>query len=359
MPRVDQRRAAGVDRHRQGQRQLEDVYDAKLIIVAGQNPGTNHPRMLSALEIAKQQRRQDRRRSTRCARPGWSGSRTRRRRAAWSGTGTELADLHLPIKLNGDLALFQALGSLLVEWDALDHDFIDRHTTGFEEWQRARQRRRLGRGHRGHRADPGADHRAAPSCCATPTRTVFCWAMGLTQHRNAVATIKEVVNLALAQGNIGKPGAGLFPVRGHSNVQGDRTMGIWERPPAHFLDALQQEFGFDPPRENGFDTVDSIRALRDGKAHVFVGLGGNFVAGRPRTPTSPSRRMRRARLTVHDLDQAQPLAPGLRRDGADPADQGPHREGHPGQRRRSGSRSRTRPARCTPRAGRWSRPART
>src|SRR4029078_1235282 len=82
-------------------------------------------------------------------------------------------------------------------------------------------------------------------------RTVFCWAMGLTQHRNGVATIKEIVNLALAQGNIGKPGAGLFPVRGHSNVQGDRTMGIWERPPKHFLDALQEEFGVDAPREYG------------------------------------------------------------------------------------------------------------
>jgi formate dehydrogenase major subunit len=94
--------------------------------------------------------------------------------------------------------------------------------------------------------------------------TVYCWAMGLTQHRNSVATIKEIANLAFARGDIGKPGAGLLPVRGHSNVQGDRTMGIWERPPQHFLDRLQAEFGFDPPREHGFDTVDSIRALRDG-----------------------------------------------------------------------------------------------
>ena len=128
--------------------------------------------------------------------------------------------------------------------------------------------------------------------------TVFCWAMGLTQHRNAVATIKEVANLAFAQGNIGKPGAGLFPVRGHSNVQGDRTMGIWERAPEHFLDALQKEFGFDPPRPHGLDTVDSIRALRDGKAHFFLGLGGNFVQAVSDTDVVVEA-MRRARMTVH------------------------------------------------------------
>ena len=128
--------------------------------------------------------------------------------------------------------------------------------------------------------------------------TVFCWAMGLTQHRNAVATIKEIANLAFAQGNIGKPGAGLLPVRGHSNVQGDRTMGIWERVPDHFLDALQAEFGFDPPRKHGYDTVDSIRAMRDGQAHVFFGLGGNFVQAAPDTDVTTAA-LRRTRLTVH------------------------------------------------------------
>ena len=127
--------------------------------------------------------------------------------------------------------------------------------------------------------------------------TVHCWAMGITQHRNSVATIKEFTNLALLQGNIGKPGAGLCPVRGHSNVQGDRTMGIWERPPAHFLDALQAEFGFDPPREDGFDTVDAIRALRDGEAEFFMGLGGNFVAATPDTVVTEDA-MRAATLTV-------------------------------------------------------------
>ncbi|MEP6817397.1 MAG: molybdopterin-dependent oxidoreductase [Marmoricola sp.] len=128
--------------------------------------------------------------------------------------------------------------------------------------------------------------------------TVVCWAMGITQHRNAVATVKEIVNVALLQGNIGKPGAGLCPVRGHSNVQGDRTMGIWEKVPPHFLDALQRVFGFDPPREHGLDTVAAIQALRDGKAKVFMGMGGNFVSAAPDTEVTEEA-FRGAELTVH------------------------------------------------------------
>src|SRR6185436_14293819 len=195
---------------------IEDVYNAQLIIVAGQNPGTNHPRMLSALEIAK------RNGATIVSinplrEAGLVAFKNPQRPNGVVGDGTNISDLHLPIRINGDLALFQALGSLLVEWDALDHDFIAAHTTGFEAWR---------------------DHvRAVDWDVVTATtglsreqitrlaellrdsdRTVFCWAMGLTQHHNAVATIKEIVNVAFAPGNVGKPGAGLFPVRGHSNV---------------------------------------------------------------------------------------------------------------------------------------------
>ena len=130
--------------------------------------------------------------------------------------------------------------------------------------------------------------------------------MGLTQHRNAVATIKEIVNVALLQGNIGKPGAGLCPVRGHSNVQGDRTMGIWERPKPAFLDALRDEFGFEPPREHGFDTVEAVKALADGRARVFFAMGGNFVSAVSDTDvTEEAMRTRRAHRAR--LDQAQPL----------------------------------------------------
>ncbi len=133
---------------------------------------------------------------------------------------------------------------------------------------------------------------------AESEKTVYCWAMGITQHRNGVATVKEIANLAFLQGNIGRPGAGLFPVRGHSNVQGDRTMGIWERPPDHFLDALRDEFGFEPPREHGVDAVAAVKALRDGDAKVFFALGGNFVSAMSDTEVTEAA-MRRADLTVH------------------------------------------------------------
>ncbi len=129
-------------------------------------------------------------------------------------------------------------------------------------------------------------------------RTVVCWAMGLTQHKHAVPTIREVVNFLLLRGNIGRPGAGVCPVRGHSNVQGDRTMGIFERPAPAFLDALEQEFGFAPPRAHGYDVVRAIRAMRDGQVKVFLAMGGNFVAASPDTGVTEAA-MRRARLTVH------------------------------------------------------------
>jgi molybdopterin-dependent oxidoreductase alpha subunit len=275
---------------------IEDVYNAKLIILAGQNPGTNHPRMLSALEIAKHNGA-----TIVSINPlreaGLVRFKNPQEVKGIAGKGTVLSDLHLPIKLNGDLALFQAIGSLLVQWDALDHDFIDRYTTGFEQWRAhiSAVNWQVVTETTGLRREQITE---VAQLLRDSDATVFCWAMGLTQHRNAVATIKEVTNLALAQGNIGKPGAGLFPVRGHSNVQGDRTMGVWERPPAHFLDALGKEFGFDPPRENGLDTVDAVRAMRDGKAHFFLGLGGNFVQAVSDTDVAVEA-MRRARMTVH------------------------------------------------------------
>jgi formate dehydrogenase major subunit len=274
---------------------LDDVYNAELIVIAGQNPGTNHPRMLSALEKAKHNGA-----TILSINPlreaGLVNFKNPQTPRGMVGPGTDLTDMFLPIALNGDLALFQAFGSLLVEWDALDHEFIEAHTTGFDEWREHVQAvdwdvvtstTGLSRTEITKAAELLRDSKA----------TVFCWAMGLTQHRNAVATIKEVTNLALAQGNIGKPGAGLFPVRGHSNVQGDRTMGIWERPPAHFLDALEKEFGFDPPREHGLDTVDSIRAMRDGKAHFFLGLGGNFAQATPDSDVTFDA-LRKVRMTV-------------------------------------------------------------
>ncbi|MHA6623147.1 FdhF/YdeP family oxidoreductase [Pseudonocardia sp. DLS-67] len=274
---------------------MSDLETAELIVIAGQNPGTNHPRMLTHLETAK-------RRGAKILtinplrEAGLTRFKNPQRPRGVIGRGTPLSDLHLPVKVNGDLALFQAIGSLLVEWGALDHDFIARHTTGFDAWKEHVT------------AIDWADVEAstglsrhqitrAAQMLKDSGGTVFSWAMGITQHRNGVATIKEITNLALAQGNIGRPGAGLFPVRGHSNVQGDRTMGIWERVPDAFLDSLQREFGFDPPREHGIDTVDSVRAMRDGVVKVFVGLGGNFAQAAPDTDVTATA-LRGTRLTV-------------------------------------------------------------
>ena len=274
---------------------LADIHEAKLIVIAGQNPGTNHPRMLTALEKAK-------RNGARIIavnplrEAGLVRFKNPQTPRGVVGKGTALADLHLPIRINGDLALFQAIGALLLEWNAVDRDFVERHTTGFEEWADhvkaldwdvVRRSTGLTREQIEEAAGMFRDSDA----------TVICWAMGITQHRNAVATVKEFANVAFLQGNIGKPGAGLCPVRGHSNVQGDRTMGIWERPPEHFLDSLRDEFGFDPPREHGFDSVAAIKALRDGEAKVFIGMGGNFVSAAPDTQTTEEA-FRQAALTV-------------------------------------------------------------
>ncbi len=215
----------------------------------------------------------------------------------WVAGGTPLADLHLPVRLNGDLALWQGLASYLLEHDAVDHDFVSRHTHGFEEW--AEHIARIDRDAVERTTGlPWAQVEELGAMLASSSATVFCWAMGITQHRNAVATIKEFVNVALMQGNIGKPGAGLCPVRGHSNVQGDRTMGIWERPKPEFLDLLGAEFGFDPPREDGLDSVGAVKALRDGDARVFFAMGGNFVSAMSDTQVCEDA-MRRAELTVH------------------------------------------------------------
>ncbi len=260
---------------------LADIHEAELVLVIGQNPGTNHPRMLSALE--------------KCVEGGGTVVAVNplpetglmkfdnpQKPKGIVGIGTELASEYLPIRINGDLALFQALGALLLERDAVDHDFVDRHTTGFETWKEFVRQVDRDEVLRATGLEWAQVERVA-DLLAGSRRTVFCWAMGITQHRNAVATIKEITNVALLQGNIGKPGAGLCPVRGHSNVQGDRTMGVWEKLPTHFGDALREEFGFDPPRERGHDVVNTIRAMTEARVRVMVGLGGNFAAATPDT----------------------------------------------------------------------------
>lgn len=275
---------------------LEDIHEADLLVIVGQNPGTNHPRMLSALDIAKQ-----RGAKIVSVNPLPEAGLTRfndpQTPRGMLGRGRQLADLHLPIRVNGDLALFQAVNRRLIERGAVDSDFIDSHCDGFEEL-------------RGHLLELDADavrHATGLSeqqieqftqMAIASDRTIVCWAMGLTQHRNSVATIREVVNFVLLRGNIGRPGAGVCPVRGHSNVQGDRTMGIFERPPAALLDSLEGALGFPMPREHGVDVVDAIRAMRDGRARVFFAMGGNFLSAAPDTETT-ARALRNCRLTVH------------------------------------------------------------
>jgi molybdopterin-dependent oxidoreductase alpha subunit len=275
---------------------LEDLHQAELIIVAGQNPGTNHPRMLSSLEKAK-------RNGARIVtvnplrEAGMERFKNPQTATGLAGHGTVLTDLFLPIRLGGDQALFRALGRLLIEADALDRDFIDEHTHGYREYRAAALAADWDEVERAtglSREEIGELHTLVTGAKSI----VVCWAMGLTQHKHAVPTIREVVNFLLLRGNVGRPGAGVCPVRGHSNVQGDRTMGIFERPPAAFLDALRDEFGFEPPRHHGLDVVRAIGALRDGEAKVFFAMGGNFVAASPDTNVTEAA-MRRARLTVH------------------------------------------------------------
>ncbi|MGH3259328.1 MAG: FdhF/YdeP family oxidoreductase [Streptosporangiaceae bacterium] len=282
---------------------LSDIEDhADLILIAGQNPGTNHPRMLTALEKAK-------RRGARIIainplpEAGFTRFRNPQTLRGLVGPGTMLADLLLPVRVNGDLALFSGLNRVLLEREdarpgqVLDRDFIDNYCDGFDEavagwraldWATIEKYSGLSRA----QIEECASHAIAARS------VIVCWAMGLTQHRNAVATIREIVNFLLLRGNIGRPGAGPSPIRGHSNVQGDRTMGIWEKMPDAFLDKLAAEFGFNPPREHGWDTVDSIRAMRDGRVRVFFALGGNFVAATPDTDVTAAA-MANCALTVH------------------------------------------------------------
>ncbi|MEU6662819.1 FdhF/YdeP family oxidoreductase [Streptomyces sp. NPDC046821] len=275
---------------------LDDLYMSDLIIVAGQNPGTNHPRMLSALEKAKANGAKI---ITVNPLPE-AGLECFKNPQTLQGMvkGAALTDLFLQIRLGGDQALFRLLNKLILETEgAVDDTFVREHTHGYEEFAEAARAAEWDT----TLAATGlerAEIEEALALVLASERTVVCWAMGLTQHKHSVPTIREVVNFLLLRGNIGRPGAGVCPVRGHSNVQGDRTMGVFERPEPAFLDALEREFGFAPPRAHGFDVVRAIRALRDGEAKVFFAMGGNFVSASPDTEVTEAA-MRRAALTVH------------------------------------------------------------
>ena len=280
---------------------IEDIHEADLLIVAGQNPGTNHPRMLSALEKAKS------RGATIIAvnplpEAGLMRFENPQTARGVAFGGTKLADRFVQIRSGGDQALFQAIGKHLLEAEAagggvLDQAFIAEHTSGFDAYRQAM-------------ADavwselveatglPEKTLRKVGDEVRASKATIVCWAMGLTQHKHSVPTLRDVVNVLLLQGNIGRAGAGVCPVRGHSNVQGDRTVGIYEKPAEEFLEALDREFSFTSPRAHGFDTVEAIRAMRDGHVKFFMGMGGNFVSATPDTAVVEDA-MTRVNLTVH------------------------------------------------------------
>jgi molybdopterin-dependent oxidoreductase alpha subunit len=281
---------------------LDDIEHSDLVFAVGINPGTNMPRMLSALEETK-------RNGGRIIainplpEAGLIRFKNPQKISGILGRGTIIADQFLHIKPGGDLALFQAINRLLLLAEdaapgtVLDHDFINGATTGFTEF--ADHARRIAW------ADvleaTGLSRQEVEEVVErvlASKKIIVCWAMGVTQQKHGVATVREIVNFLMLRGNLGRPGAGVCPVRGHSNVQGDRTMGIWEQMPQSFLDALEREFGFSPPPRHGLDAVDAIRAMRDGRAKFFMGFAGNFVRATPDSELT-ERAMRNCRLTAH------------------------------------------------------------
>jgi molybdopterin-dependent oxidoreductase alpha subunit len=273
---------------------LEDFAKADVIISIGQNPGTNHPRMLSTLREAKLGG------ATLIAinplrEAGLLAFQHPQKPQDLMG-GVALADLYLQVRIGGDIALLKAIMKLVLAAGAVDREFVDRHTDGYEAFVADLEQHSLSSL---IEASGVAEEqvRAAARVISNSKALIVCWAMGLTQHQHAVGNIQEVVNLLLMRGMFGKPGAGACPVRGHSNVQGDRTMGIVERPPA-WTRAMGERFGFDSPSHHGLDVVGTIAAMRDGAVRVFFALGGNFLSATPDTELT-AWALRRCRITAH------------------------------------------------------------
>ncbi len=284
-----------------GSVKLEDFYQTEVILIMGQNPGTNHPRMLSALEKAKKNGV-----TIISINPiietGLLNFSNPQKISGILGASTKLTDIYLQVKINGDMALLQAIIKLLIEEDyknknVFDSNFIKEKTHGVQEYIEYIKQLDIN--------DlitmcgiPLKKIKQVASLLVSKQKIIACWAMGLTQHKNSVDTIKEIVNLLLLKGSIGKPGTGTCPVRGHSNVQGDRTMGIYEKPSSTFLDSLENVFKFNVPRNHGYDTVGSIEAMYTGKAKVFFAMGGNFLSATPDTAYT-TQALKNCKLTVH------------------------------------------------------------
>ena len=279
---------------------IEDFAYADCIFVIGQNPGTCHPRMLTELQKAA-------RRGCKIVsvnplpETGMLRFKNPQELLGLLGRGTPIATLFLPVRVNGDVALFKGIMKEMLEMDrraspVLSHHFIEHHTSGFAEFARELE----GESWDLILEESGISRESikeAAAIAATSERMICCWAMGITQHKNGVANVQSIVNFALLRGQIGRRGAGLCPVRGHSNVQGDRTVGIWEKMSPEFMRALGKEFAFSPPSREGYDTVHTIEAMHEGNVKVFVALGGNFLSATPDTRYT-SEALARCALTV-------------------------------------------------------------
>ena len=316
---------------------IDDFDSCDLILVIGQNPGTNHPRMLTTLREAR-----SRGATIVSINPLREAGLVRfahpQKPLDYVTRGRALASEMLQVRIGGDVALFQALARAVLDLDdaagggVLDRDFIAQHTSGFAGYQAALRAADWQRLCRDSGVEPDAIRRVA-GLYAGAERVIACWAMGITQHQNGVANVQEIANFMFLRGNLGRPGAGLCPVRGHSNVQGDRTMGITHAPTAGFLERLEAEVpGLRAPRGRGLDTVDAIRAMDRGQVQRVRGHGRQLLLGRARhrhhrasPDLVPGHRPR--------VNQAQPLASVPRRGRADPAVPGPHRDRRAGARR--------------------------
>ncbi|MEO0447233.1 MAG: FdhF/YdeP family oxidoreductase, partial [Verrucomicrobiota bacterium] len=281
----------------------DDFSEADTILCVGQNPGTNHPRMLSALETAVQNGG-----TVVAVNPlkeaGLLGFAHPQKVTGMLNRATPLASQFLQVRPNGDWALFRGLAKEILEREkrapgsCLDVSFLDEHTLGFEEYVKVCEAAEWSELIDGSGVSREAISTLVDTMLAGERKLITCWAMGLTQHHNAVATIHEVANLHFLLGAIGRPGAGLCPVRGHSNVQGDRTMGIFEKMPEWFLAALDREFHMESPRKIGYDTVAAILAMDRGEVDVFLALGGNFLQASPDTDFT-ARALEKCKLTCH------------------------------------------------------------
>ena len=281
---------------------LNDFYDTDVIIIMGQNPGTNHPRMLTSLEKAKKNGSK-----IIAINPlheaGLTGFKDPQTLKGLLGISAKLADLYLQVSINGDMALLKAIEKLLLDAEkeqpgkVFDQEFIKEYTVGYNDLIKDLEKQDVNKLCEAAGV-PFEQVQEAAELLRNKSRIIVCWAMGITQHLNGVDTIKEITNLVLLKGSIGKPGAGLCPVRGHSNVQGNRTMLIWEKLKDEPAKKIKEIYGFDPPKEKGLDTVESIKAMHDGKLKFFFAMGGNFISATPDTNYTADG-LRKMNMTVH------------------------------------------------------------